>query len=1044
MIEGAKVIVVGREDAGYGELLASDSPDTACVRYYFSPVGYEDKIVPTSLLRHTILPEETRCYCQIDKKTIYGRVLAPLDGKMELRNYFIRWGGMPKPVPVNESDFQVRSYLPAHNPAEVLASLSNETPYFFENRFRLLRQILRQSELAHGLNGLLSSKIDLLPHQIQIASLVLRDPTIRFLLADEVGLGKTIEAGIILRQLSIDTPGIKMAAFVPDQLVQQWLNELDNRFELKSVEVFGHSDLSKQALVNTGWDIVVIDEAHRVVSSPENKRNSLASATARISRATNHLLLLSATPVLHHDTDLLALLELLDPENYSLSDLDGFRTRTGQRSSLGRAFLALSNATVIPLIKLNAKKLAELLPLDSEVQKFSTDLGDPSADVKAIHRGLHLHISETYRIHRRLLRTRRRWLIESDSNFVRDVEEHAWSEPIDEPYMRHWETLDEWRTEVAGRVAREDYNTCSEEYIRLAEAIAAEPGRLETLVEDVIARTKSTTTEQRILRELVNIESARGITSGRAALVCQIIRQRIKRDRDNAKYVVFCPSPESCDAIVQALELYIQHSAIRVANRNTNRKEAGSIISKFADDSSRILVTDTTGEEGFNLQFSCAIIFYDLPWSPMRIEQRLGRLDRIERAGRIICYDITSGEDETLCLDEVWRRVLSEGFNIFKHSISDLQHLIDGELPRLREIAFVGGPEALTGEIENLKLRVAKEREAIEEQDVIDGMHSLSLNSPLCNDLAQADEEATKFGDSLVGYLQKNVGLREHWNEENNSISFKLKKNESPIIPVDQINPLAAMLNKPSTFYRNVAVEDADLQFLRPGHRSVSACRDLLSWDDRGRAFAMWRYVEGQSHLKTIFRCLVNAHADISPLTTNLKSAGWDSLHCGGLHRMIVGWFPEFITELFLDEEGNPANGPLSELCKHPYRPNTDVNLGKERAEYVRKEVGSATWHNWCTSAAEAALRNVSASDDLNRRRETALNEALQHFALTRTRLSARNRAGIDTEKQTNRALEYQKELEDIVVKAINKPAIRLDTIGAYLFSSKKFWEGDS
>src|SRR5690606_38880592 len=112
-------------------------------------------------------------------------------------------------------------------------------------------------------------------------------------------------------------------------------------------------------------------------------------------------LLLSATPVLHQDIELLALLELLDPENYSSNDLAAFRATTERRILLGRAFLALRNATIAPLIKLNAKKLADLLPNDSVVQQFAADLAAPASDIKKIHLELHLHISETYRIHRR-------------------------------------------------------------------------------------------------------------------------------------------------------------------------------------------------------------------------------------------------------------------------------------------------------------------------------------------------------------------------------------------------------------------------------------------------------------------------------------------------------------------------------------------------------------------------------------------------------------------------------------------------------------------
>lgn len=1044
LVPGTKVILKGSEETGFGEVVADLRDENRVeVRFFTSPVSGQSLKVAASSVCRAILPEQTRSFHVVDGLTRYGRVLLLKEDTQPLRTYLVQLAGESHPVALPENEFAVRSYLPADDPLQVLAALANETPFFFENRANFLRELLRQNQLAQGLPALLSSKIDLLPHQVQISSLALRDPVIRYLLADEVGLGKTIEAGIILRQLQLDAPGIKMASFVPDQLVRQWRDELDDRFDLTDVEVFGHSELSAQAKLRTKWDIVVIDEAHRVVADAGTKKSPLAIAAAKISRDTQHLLLLSATPLLHHDSELLALLELLDPENYSSTDLAAFRTRTERRVLLGRAFLALRNSIATPLIKLNARKLAELLPDDTVVQQCAGELLLPDTDVKAIHRSLHLHISETYRIHRRLLRTRRRWLTESDRQYVRNVEERVEMEIDEERHTQLWQKLDEWRIETAARVSdsSSDILICAAEYIRLAEAIAAEPERLADLAEEVMTLTKATEAERRLLDDLVDPVSADRMTIARAELVCEILRNRFRKDGASAKYVVFCASPESCRAIVKRLKQHVQHSWISVADQTTSGEKVGSIFSDFAHNESRVLVTDSTGEEGFNLQFARAVIFHDLPWSPMRIEQRLGRLDRIERVGRITCFSITSGEDETLCLDEVWRRVLVDGFGIFCQSVSDLQHVIDVEIPRLQKRAFLGGPEALASEIESLKLQVVEERETIEEQDVIDGMHGLSPDFPLCSNLAQADREVEMFGDALTAYLGQNAGLRKRLNEEDNSLSFSLPRNTSPIIPSDRLDYLAEMLNQPATFFRNVAAESFSLQFLRPGHPAVDACRHLLAWDDRGRVFAMWREATEMSHVKCIFRCVVHVGVDISPVIEMLDSAEWDALQRGGLLRMVRGWFPDSLNDLFLDEEGKVVSEPIIELCRRPYDNRTDVNLGKERAAHVRDEFGSETWQKWCSSAADAALRSVAVSNDLRQKQDTALSESAEHFALTRTRLAARQRAGIETSAQTERSLQQEKDLEELVTKMLSTPVIRLDTIGAYLLSANKFWE---
>jgi ATP-dependent helicase HepA len=576
---------------------------------------------------------------------------------------------------------------------------------------------------------------------------------------------------------------------VLDQLVRQWTDELHRRFDLSEVEVLPHSALCEKTVAKTRYDVVVIDEAHRIVSQRDGGRSAAWEGAAKIARNSRHLLLLSATPVLHEDSELLALLELLDPRNYSSDNLIAFQERTAQRRNLGRAFLALQSARAAPLIRQNAKKLAELLPADGTVQRLATEFTATGADLLALRRELHLHISETYRIYRRMLRTRRRWLAEADQHFIRIIEERTELELDEGPHERLWQVLEEWRTETAARVADSQalFATCAKEYVHLAETIAAQPDRLANLVEDVAAKTNAAPTERTLLDELADPHLAKTISRARAELVVEVLRRRAARDGSQAKFVVFCPSTDVCRKIAAVLKSSGEDKLVRLANHDFSHEEVGEIFSQFANDPTRILLTDETGEEGFNLQFARGLVLYDLPWSPMRVEQRLGRLDRIERTGKILCFDITTGEDETLCVDEAWRLVLAEGFGIFKHSISDLQHLVDVEMPHLCECVFCGGPSALVAEIPSLALRVAKEREQIEEQDVIDGMHSLSPNSPLCRDLAQADAEADDFGRALSLYLQENAGLRQRWDEENNSFSFALPQRRHPLIPVDRL-----------------------------------------------------------------------------------------------------------------------------------------------------------------------------------------------------------------------------------------------------------------
>ncbi len=1040
---GCKVLALARRDAGFAEV-TEISGAKVMLRFRTDVVNFVEAGAPIDQIGHPPLPSQTRVFHSENGVVRYGRVVAPKQSFGGLRSYLVHFPGATTLTEMREDAFQVRSYLPGDDPAVVLAELAQETPFFFQQRADLLRELLKQNQLSHGLPALISSKVEILQHQAEVADRVLHDPVIRYLLADEVGLGKTIEAGIILRQIRLDAPDARIAVVAPDALVRQWREELDSRFENDDVEVFAHTDFAKdEELLEGEWDVLVIDEAHRVVARQGLPASPITRNALKLAHASKHLLLLSATPVLHHDDDLLALLELLDPENYSVAKLAEFKERTARRVELGRAFLALRSATVPALVKLHAGKLASLLPNDPTVKELVAALAKPGADAKAIQHELHLHISETYRIHRRMLRTRRRWLAGAHKRFVRDVIESVEMELDEEPHLILWEALDKWRAVASRRVEKDDKlrTIAAEEYVRLAEAISAEPEKLSTLVKDVAKATKATEAEVKLLAGLTDDKLAWQISESRLDLIAESLRRRAAKDGPHGKYVVFCPNARFCADLAKRLHTLFSKDGVKVASTSTVGSTAGELFSDFAADrASRVLITDATGEEGFNLQFAKAVIFHDLPWSPMRLEQRIGRLDRIDRTGAIPCIVFVTGEDDAVALDEAWRRVLAEGFGLYTASISDLQHLVDSELPKLRERAFLGGAQALLDAIPALAEAVVKERASIEEQDVIDGMHSLSPESPLSRDLMAADAAAEDFGKAFSAYLQRNLGLEERWDEETNSFKFRMKRDSNPLIPADKLDSLAAMFAVQFSVHRGVVIEDLTLHFLRPGHAAVDGCRELLAWDDRGRAWAMWRHVPGMKKPALVFRALVQVSVDLAAVEKALAAFEWDTIRRGSLLRLVRGWFPEFIAELWLDEHGDAADEKLIEPCKQPYHYKIDRNLGKERAAQIREKFGEKEWRKSCEGSGKKAVASVTKGETLKSTRDKAQQSAAAHFALLRARLKARSQAGIDSAAQAKSEGKTLADLEELVAGILANPVIRLDTLGAYVLGDKPWW----
>src|SRR5262249_16436992 len=181
-------------------------------------------------IRLITLHSQTRCYVWSDENQVWqaGRI-----GQRDNtdKTYEVNFPNN-RAWYVREREIYVRCDLPGDDPIETLVLRSHETPFFHDRRFAFVECLSEQRAVAHGMTGLLSSNITLYPHQAEVVRRVLEDPVQRYLLADEVGLGKTIEAGVILRQYLLDEPRKKAVVLAPKPLVEQWKSELEEKFRV--------------------------------------------------------------------------------------------------------------------------------------------------------------------------------------------------------------------------------------------------------------------------------------------------------------------------------------------------------------------------------------------------------------------------------------------------------------------------------------------------------------------------------------------------------------------------------------------------------------------------------------------------------------------------------------------------------------------------------------------------------------------------------------------------------------------------------------------
>ena len=388
---------------------------------YFESVAdpiAESRWVAAEVSRSVKLQDQTRVYWQ-DPDTGAWRAGRVVGGDQV--EYFVRFPNSKIDRKVPEVQLRVRWDLPVRNPVDVLAAGANESGYYANARVPILRNLVAQRAASGSAFTILSSSVEIFRHQVHAAMTVIGDPVQRYLLADEVGLGKTIEAGFVIRQVLLDAPMSRIVIIAPDSLRRQWREELLSKFFIDDFP-FATIKISAHEKPETwprcqGYDLVVVDEAHELVQVDDPAQSPYRELAALV-HSGRRVLLLSATPLTSRVTTHLGLLHLLDPNLYKWTDREAFEQKFRLRKQLANAVFAL-DAEFAPLLPSTVEEIKELIPDDPQFQTLARQALDLLTEDGDLRReddqhalavrveALRAHISETYRLHRRIIRHRR-------------------------------------------------------------------------------------------------------------------------------------------------------------------------------------------------------------------------------------------------------------------------------------------------------------------------------------------------------------------------------------------------------------------------------------------------------------------------------------------------------------------------------------------------------------------------------------------------------------------------------------------------------------
>jgi ATP-dependent helicase HepA len=790
---------------------------------------------------------------------------------------------------VSLTALRFRRLAPLAAPIAELASHRAGVKSRFLARSSFSDSYWRSAQPSRGLLGVSSAAVDLYPHQVGVARRILADPVQRYLLADEVGLGKTIEAGLVIRQRLIDAPRSVVRLLVPDALVWQWESELEAKFaisQLGGVELFAFSDSHAFEPALTP-DLVVIDEAHRVAAGWNSPAKELAERFT-MARALAHrvprILLLSATPVLHREADLLAMLHLLDPDTYRLEDIDAFRARIAGRERIGELLLSLRPAAPAFLLRARLPELRETFPNDLRmaqlVDNIALRLDGDAPERETALADARAHISETYRLHRRLLRNRRS-SVQGTSYMVRGRQGVTVLLDGDRrrPAVDSW--LERWRlTLLEEAYESDDPDAVTKAVAAFLIYAAASSGDLSLLGDllqfkltwkrayrdaaglapDEAAAVRSfpiSARQREVLSELVELlDESDSETGARASNLANAIV-----GLNAGSVVVFVPSERIAEALQARLTAAGQEALTYTAGRSDFERRMSA--TDFADgEGSRFLICDRTGEEGLNLQVADCIVHVDLPLSTARIEQRIGRVDRHGQPEPVTNYVVDPGPEHGYCA--WWLKALTGAFGVFDQTTAPVQYsveTVEGEL--LTTLVLEGLDEAFMA-LGSVKARVDEEQERIERLDSLDALAREESDDVAFVErlLAMEADSSDDFSTAALRALDsasRDLGARVIRKNGRDSIYVSAER------PALRVYPDIADRDLLTAASRSVAVEHPNVTLLLPGAPIVEALRLHLAWDERCQTAAVWAVEETRSEPMLAVRCDVIVRADPSP-----------------------------------------------------------------------------------------------------------------------------------------------------------------------------------
>ncbi len=681
----------------------------------------------------------------------------------------------------------------------------------------------RFQAICHG-------RIEAFPHQLKVITKVLGTYPARFLLADEVGLGKTIEACSVIKELSLRNVVYRAIIIAPANLVEQWKYELLSKFNLdftvydgsmiKTLKSgfpgvnpwtihpriltslhFARRDSNREQLKDVFFDISVFDEAHhlrryRGTSDATYRKTKNYELGESLCTRSRFVLFLTATPMQLDAFELFSLIQLLDPAMFpKYANFTAFKEKVMQYNFLIRDFSKFPRMNVFEK-NFMAELVEELLPKTSRFAGSSDAIKRTlMGRVPALKDEITSIVREKHLLSKIMIRNKKKHAFRGF--LPKRLTKIVLVQPTKEE-LEVYHAIRLYITNVYQRSLQEGNNATGFVMVVFQRLLASSHFALRKTVQDRIAKLRevqvkllslranveqdaATMTEEEFQAKINEIERKTTAVDedvplltdyhaklvalnhdSKASALVDLIKDISKDESSDMKILLFTQFIRTLNYLKRVIETSMPGIEVGVFHGKLTKDQKDIEVDRFKSASGKpfIMLSTEAGGEGRNFQFCHVIVNYDLPWNPMKLEQRIGRVDRIGQNKDVKIYNFALKDT----VEENIVRILSERIFAFQEIVGELEPiLVDFEQDIEHAILSSRNDDELDLRFEMIGSKVSTQLKNVQDhraamQDVVMEMESKDvLDDPVyaCNIELNYDRLLQAFVLEVINELQQ-------------------------------------------------------------------------------------------------------------------------------------------------------------------------------------------------------------------------------------------------------------------------------------------------